>query len=112
MMREARIILPNVDNHGADLTDCHCALRATLVDTWGGCTALPAQGYWRNGQAVIAEPVTVYIVAMGDSEADRAKLESVARFYGHMSGQACVYISHASGNVLLVEITSGALVPA
>jgi hypothetical protein len=103
MMREARIILPNADNHGADLTDCHCALRSTLGATWGGFTAFRADGYWRDGAAVMAEPVTVYIVAMPDTDSDRAKLESVAVFYGHMAAQACVYISHAAGDVVMVD---------
>lgn len=102
-MKLAQIILPTIGNDGSDLTDCHVALRSTLADSFGGYTATSGQGGWTDSGKLYQDPVTVYAVAMDDTAENRAKLESVALFYGHMATQHCVMVTHASGEVAFVE---------
>ena len=102
-MREARIILPTIGNDGSDLTDCHAALQSTLCATFGGFTVTQGQGGWRDGSTVYMDSVAVYDVASDATEENRAKLESLALFYGHMASQHCVYVRHAAGDVVMVD---------
>ena len=103
-MRIASMILPSKDNNGADLTDVHCALRAVLCDTFGGFTAIESQGGWKSDAGLLyLESGVTYMVASNDSEESRAKLESIALFYGHMADQLCVMVTHANGAVKFVN---------
>jgi hypothetical protein len=102
-MKLASLILPVRDNDGADQTDTHFALRATLVDTFGGYTVASATGAWRDDTGrVHHDESCVYSIAMDATPDNRVKLESIARFYGHMAGQICVMVTHAAGDVAIV----------
>ena len=98
-MRIASLILPTHDNDGVELNDFHHALKLCLIDSFGGFSALAVSGGWRDdstGQVYI-EPSVRYDIAMEDSADNSAKLESIARFYGHATRQNSVMIVHASG---------------
>jgi hypothetical protein len=103
-MRIASMILPSKDNNGVDLTDVHCALRTVLCDTFGGFTAIESQGGWNSDAGLLyLESGVTYMLSMDDSEESRAKLESIALFYGHMAAQLCVMVVHANGAVKFVD---------
>ena len=106
MLRSAAFILPRNDNDGCDLADVHLALQSTLVDTFGGFTALESRGGWRdpsNGRLYV-EPGLLYQIGMEDSAECRAQLESIALFYGHMAKQICIMVQHANGEIIFVDI--------
>lgn len=104
-MRIASIILPTHDNGGSPLNDFHHALKSCLIDTFGGFTAITSEGGWRDGETgkIFCEPVIHYNVAMDVSADNRDKLESIARFYGHATGQIAVMVIHADGDVSFVN---------
>lgn len=104
-MRVATIILPNDDNNGNDISDVHAAMQTVLVDTFGGFTATASNGAWRDDKTgkIHVEPGQVYYVAMDDTAENRAKLESIALFYGHMANQIAMMVTHANGEVTFVD---------
>lgn len=104
-MRLASFVLPNVDNDGNDLSDVHAALQSAAVDNFGGFTALPSMGGWRDDKTgrLYVEPGRLYQFAMPDSWEADSNLESFARFYGHMAGQIAVMITYASGEIAFLE---------
>jgi hypothetical protein len=104
-MRVATFTLPVNANDGADLRDVHFALRSAAIATFGGFTAIATEGGWQDdatGKQYV-EPGILYQFAMPDDAASREKLESFARFYGHMADQVCVMVAHADGAVAFVE---------
>lgn len=102
-MRLATLILPTVNNDGVDQTDTHAALQSVLCESFGGFTRTMGHGGWSGPGKVYCDPVAVYGIAMDDSAECRAKLESIALFYGHMAGQICVMVTHAGGDVCFVQ---------
>lgn len=104
-MKLATLILPPVNNVGIDQTDTHAALQLVLIDTFGGFTVITGNGGWKddNTGRVFVEAVAVYSIAMDDTAENARKLESIARFYGHVAGQICVMVTHASGVVAFVD---------
>lgn len=103
-MRVATLILPTVNNDGVDQTDTHAALQSVLCEAFGGFTRTMGHGGWSGPGKVYHDPVAVYGIAMDDSPVDRAKLESIALFYGHMAGQLTVMVTHAAGDVAFVDV--------
>ena len=103
-MRLATLILPTTGNDGTDHTDTHAALRLTLIDAFGGFTVMTGDGGWRDDSGrVYLDPVAVYSVAMSETGENETRLESIARLYGHLAGQQCVLVAHASGAVAFVD---------
>ena len=107
-MRLATLILPTMNNAGVDQTDTHIALQSQLIAEFGGFTVAHGNGGWRDDSTgkVMCDPVAVYSIAMDQNDAnDAGALESIARFYGHMAGQVCVMVTHASGEVVFIDST-------
>jgi hypothetical protein len=105
----ATMILPTHDNNGVDMTDNHCALRLVLLDNFDGFTVAPVCGAWRDSSGnVCHDDSASYSIAMDDTAENRAKLETIARFYGHLCGQVCVMVTHAGGDVAFVACTRAA----
>jgi hypothetical protein len=104
-MRVASFVLPTVDNNGEDLHDVHFALKSAAVATFGGFTSLACEGGWNDSDSgrTYVESRRVYQFAMPDDAGSRAKLESFARFYGHLAAQLCVMVTHATGDVVFVD---------
>jgi len=111
MLRMAYFGLPTSNNDGASLHDVHAALQSTLIDTWGGFSAFNGLGGWRDDATskIFAEPTVGYYIAMPDDAGNRAKLLSVARFYGHMAQQLAVMVTYANGDVEFVDMAKNAL---
>ena len=104
-MRIATFPLPTANNDGVDQTDTHCALQAVLCDTFGGFTRTIGDGGWRSDTGKLyVDPVAIYSIATEDSAIDRARLESIALFYGHLAGQLAVMVTHANGEVVFIDI--------
>lgn len=104
-MRTATLILPTVNNDGVDQTDTHQALQFVLCETFGGFTRTMGNGGWKSDTGKLyLDPVAVYGIAMEDSAECRAKLESIALFYGHMAGQLAVMVTHAGGDVAFLDV--------
>ena len=81
---------------------------------FGGFTAVDSVGAWRDESTgkIYHEPGRQYLIAMEDSRVNRDKLESLAAFYGHMSGQITVMVTHADGAVSFVDVAKVATVNA
>ena len=92
-MRLASLILPTLGNNGENLADVHSALRADLIDHWGGYTATPASGAYRlDAGNVIAENTIRYDVAMEATADNYIKLVSLARHVCALASQESVMI--------------------
>jgi len=106
-MRLASITLPTHDNNGAPLHDVHAAMRADIVDAFGGFTAYAATGAWRDDTSctVITESVCVYLIACDDTAKTRETLDSFARFFGRMAKQKCVFVTMPDGAAHIVPCT-------
>jgi hypothetical protein len=101
-MKLSSFILPQTSNNGESLLDIHSTLRAQLCDTFGGFTATETQGGWRDSLGkVYVDRGWRYEVCL--APADSAKLDSIARFYGHMAGQLSVYVCH-DGEPAILEL--------
>lgn len=104
-MRYASIILPRLDNLGADLGGVHNALQTALVDTFGGFTASPVSGGWRDeksGEIFVDESVEYRIAAVW-GPVERESLIDLANLYGLKAGQLAVCIQHGNGDVQFIE---------
>ena len=104
-MRIAYLILPTCNNDGVDQTDSHAALQLSLIDYFGGFTMSCGKGGWRDESTsrVYLDDVATYAIAMAETGENESKLESFARFYGHLMGQVCVMVAHARGDVVFVD---------
>lgn len=102
-MREASVILPARDNDGADLSALHLSFRHELLATYGGFTAAPVEGAWRDEATgrVYSDESTEYRIA-ADWTAPKAEsvLERIAARYAGEMGQLAVYVRHGSGDVV------------
>jgi hypothetical protein len=102
-MRLATITLPIADNDGNPLNDVHAALQLDLIAQFGGFTAIDARGGWRDKSTgkVYAEPVTQYQIECEDSDA--GKLCDIAKFFGRMANQICMFVMMPTGNVGFID---------
>lgn len=113
-MREASIILPRLDNNGADLSAVHAALAGALIAEFGGYTAQTVFGGWKDEKtgAVYQEESTEYRVAADWNPAERESLEDTAALYGFKAGQLAVYVRHGSGAVVILDSADAATLAA
>ena len=103
-MREARIILPKLDNNGNDLAFAHVALARDLCQAFGGATACDTRGMWVGYDGTLYdEPGTAYDVAMDATEENARALRNLAVRYGHLCGQEAMYVRYACGKVEIVD---------
>jgi hypothetical protein len=107
MIREARIILPVLDNEGQSVAAAHKHLRELLAKRFGGFTAISGHGGWVDtGGELVAEDVTIYDVAVDDENAEKLGgyedqnlarsyadgiLQAIARIACIEARQVCVY---------------------
>lgn len=100
-MREASIILPRLDNNGADLGAVHSALQGALIAEFGGFTAQTVFGGWKDEKtgAIYQEESLEYRIASDWTPADRVALDDLAALYCAKAGQLAVYVRHANGAV-------------
>lgn len=104
-MRLASFPLPTVNNDGVDQSETHAALQLALCADFGGFTCTLGQGGWiADTGKIYVDPVAVYTIAMEDSYVARAKLESIALFYGDIAGQIAVMVTHANGEVAFLDV--------
>jgi hypothetical protein len=104
-MQIASIILPNHDNAGESTESFHRACQLTLIDTFGGFTSTQVSGGWRDELTgkVYIDQSTRYDLAMDDTAENRAKIVSLARFYGHAMKQECVFVVYPDQTVDFID---------
>lgn len=104
-MREARLILPNRDNDGNTLAQCHAYLKGALIGAFGGYTATPSQGGWKGPDGRIYEEAgTAYDVAVADG--CESYLRELAGNIGRMARQEAVYLRQPNGVVEIVDTSA------
>ncbi len=105
-MKEAKIILPQNDNDGNDLSAVHQKFGTALVEKFGGATVtFGLLGLWRDPEGkTVSEPVAEYLVAMNDDAQSREHLREIALRLGHEAKQKAIYIRHANGDVNFINI--------
>lgn len=100
-MREATITVPVNDNQGRPLSGYVTSrISKAILDEFGGFTAIPARGAWRNpaNGLTYTEPVEVYHIAMTYAKTHAAAaLERVAILISGIAGQASVYYTTPDG---------------
>lgn len=100
-MREAKIILPLADVP----VRVHGRLRLSLTSAFGGVTETEGTGAWRDAMGKVQiEPVRVYTVAMEPTVANDIHLDEIALTAGKAAKQAAVYVTHASGEVVIFDL--------
>jgi hypothetical protein len=105
-MKEAKIILPVYPERMSmgEATKLHGHLQKRLATTFGGFTATEGDGGWIDDAGkLITERVRVYVVANQGDEGEAAKLRNIARWLAKESGEDCIYIRYADGEVELMS---------
>lgn len=104
-MKEARIILPVVDNMLKSL-NIHDAFMRSVTDMFGGFTMTTGSGGWKrdNGEYV-DDDVAIYDIACDEhSDSTYDKLFLLATEYGRQLGQQAVYLRYPDGEVEIVDL--------
>jgi hypothetical protein len=102
-MREALIVLPNLDNNGQSIAVAHKRLATRLIDAFGGLTTRQAQGAWVNHGKLYREDVTEYVVAYAPTAFNDGTLREIATQAGNEARQLAVYARFASGEVEIID---------
>ena len=104
-MREARIILPLLDNNGASLAHVHSGLKRALCEAFGGYTALLSHGGWIDSESgkLYEEAGIAYDVAAQEGADTREKLYAIASHVARDAAQVCVYVRLPNGEVIFVD---------
>lgn len=102
-MREARIVMPEVNTIGSNP---HDVLRAALCGAFGGFTMTYGIGDWVDaGNNVIRDSVCIYDVAMEHTRKNDSKLRDIAIEAGRALGQQSVYLRYSSGSTAIISLT-------
>lgn len=108
-MQEAKIIVPDRDNDGHDLSALRNKIAAEMVSDFGGATEVSANGLWRDPTGkVIAEPVTQLVAAADECPATDAALRGMADEINRISRQAATYVRYPNGHVEIISAAKGA----
>ena len=103
-LQEARIIIPQKDNDGNELTDIREQLALKLATKFGGFTKFVAEGCWihKNGK-LINEPVDVFEVAADALNEDTAvDFFDIAKWAKEVAQQEVMYLRLPGGKVNFV----------
>jgi len=109
MLREAKIIVPAATStmRPRAIARYPATMRGVetkLVAFFGGFTATPSFGSWRNDSGeLVSEPVTVFTVACEDQSKNYGILRAIALYIREKLEQDCVYVKFPNGEVTLVE---------
>ncbi len=104
-MQIASIVLPKAGNNGENLEFAHMDLMRQLCAEFGGFTALDSVGGWIAPDGTLyQEDGKTYQVAMTDSPANRAKLQTIARHIGAIAGQLAMFITFPGGAAEIITI--------
>jgi len=103
-MFEARVILPNQDNHGNDISHVHNRLGFMLADKFGGFTRQATCGGYVNGDGELqVEHGLAYDVAMPADKPNLDYIRAVAEWAANAADQECVYLRTPTGHVEFVQ---------
>jgi hypothetical protein len=103
-LKIAFIILPLRDNQGRRTAAAHEALRAAVLDNYGGYTQTLVTGVWRNEDGVVFNDDSLkYEIAMDTGAGAGKKLVEIAAQACRDADQQCVMIQTASGRVSFVK---------
>jgi len=103
-LTSASIIIPVKDNDGSDNSSIIERTIRTLCETHGGATAWEAKGFWVNQKGrLFKDDVMVIQSAMTKQEGNREALRELARGILSDTDQEAVFVSHAGGDVEIIE---------
>lgn len=103
-LTSASIIIPMKDNDGSDNSPIIERTIRTLCETHGGATAWEAKGFWVNNSGrLFKDDVMVIQSAMTKQEGNREALRELARGILADTDQEAVFVSHAGGDVEIIE---------
>lgn len=106
MKSEAKIILMQKDNNGQSLKDVNDKVIAECIDLFGGCSATPAKGYWKDPKTDMIfedETLELTIATPNSHPGIDTLLEGIAYKYLKMANQFGVYLRNSQGQVVIVE---------
>ncbi len=102
-LREARLIVPPHANDGTQHWDNVEAVRALLIDGFGGYTETQgAGGYVMASGKTKTEPVVVFDIAMPLTHDAKKTLRAIALFVLRVQKQETVYVRYANGLIEFV----------
>jgi hypothetical protein len=104
-MREARIILPSLTQHGRIVhSDVGDWLEVQLLRHFKGFTKWDAEGvFWSEQHGQVVEFTTIYDVAMEFNNDSFIELVTIAQKLAQKADQESVYVRSAGGVVLFVK---------
>lgn len=102
----ATLLVPRIGNDGHNLDAEHAALQVELISTFGGYTAMPAIGAWRDGLAIYRDELTKYEVAIADETGER-DLQRLAAASVRRFRQQCIMIWLPDGTAICVDAEGG-----
>lgn len=103
-LKTATIIVPLKDNDGSDNGAVIERAISTLCRQYGGATSWEGKGYWINaGGRLFADDVMVIQSAMTKTDEAKSALRDLARTVLAQTDQEAVFISHADGDVEILD---------
>lgn len=107
--RLATLTLPGLDNNRQSLAFVHDALRIELLNHFGGYTAVPCVGAWRdaNGRTFRDENIRYEVACDVVSNYDYRQLVQLARSYGGLGRQDAIFLTDPNGNVEIITLSPG-----
>ena len=107
MLRIASFTLPLKGNDGHSLESEHARIRDILCDVFGGYTALPCQGGWRDSNGTLLHEANwLYNVAIPDEFESRATFRGIACYAGALAKQEAMLVTFPGGDCEIVESTN------
>lgn len=103
MQRLATIILPTLDNKGQSLALVQDWLEIKLLDTFGGYTAYPVIGAWRNDKGKTFRDHNIkYEIAIDAFGCGFVQLEVIAQELCRLADQEAIFLTDPDGIVSFV----------
>lgn len=103
MLRIASFTLPLKANDGGDLDAEHSRIRFLLASVFGGYTAIPCQGGWKNDNGEIQhESNWLYNVAIPDEFEARSTFRGIACYAGALAKQDAMFLTFPGGDCEIV----------
>lgn len=108
-LREAKILVPLRDNHGASLEHVHASVTERLFAAFGGVTWTVVDGAWKDpndGQLYVERSVAFTVAVPEDEGAignDDCDLCRIARFAMIAGEQKAIYVQFPDGEVQILQ---------
>lgn len=101
----AKMILPMTDNYGNSTADAVEAVKDEILKSFGGWTAYPVQGAWRDettGKVYHDQSLMIEVAGDWNANFSKVTMKAIAGRAAYTLDQECIYLEMA-GKVAFVK---------